>query len=341
MIVRIYRFFSEFCTDVHLKIEVNNSILYRKMTKFIRGRCCVFTVNNPTKDDEKALMIDDLLTYYIIGHEEGDSGTYHWQGYAQFSKAITLKNVKKYLPRAHIERVIGTQKQAIDYCKKDGHFDEYGTLREHGGANNDGSANKKKYSIIKTQIIEEKTPLREVVLDCDNGAQIKYAEMMEKYGGLEREIRNVKVFWYFGPTGKGKTRTAFEMVNKDSYWMSSENLKWFDGYCGQKDVIIDDFRGDFATFHFLLRLLDIYPLQVPVKGGFVRWSPERIFITCPYAPKDVYTGIEDKKQLYRRISEIRYFGNSLEDIMPGHNEADYEVVQYVEADDDDNVIVNE
>ena len=49
--------------------------------------------------------------------------------------------------------------------------------------------------------------------------------------------------------------------------MSSRNLQWFDGYMGQKVVCFDDFRKDFCTFHELLRLLDRYPMDVPVK----RW----------------------------------------------------------------------
>jgi len=277
---------------------------------FNRARCCVFTVNNPTENDEEVLLDsvgdDKLVTYIIFGHEEGDGGTYHWQGYAQFSKALTLNQVKKFLPRAHIESVKGTQKQAIDYCKKDGHFDEYGTLKTHGGQK--ANKNKEKYAEIKKKIISDKVSLRSVVLDdCDNTAQVKFAEIMEKYGGLEENTRNVKIFWYYGATGCGKSHSAFAQVNRKNYWKASENLKWFDGYCGQEDVIIDDFRSGHCTFAFLLQVLDIYPLQVPVKGGFVRWSPKRIFITSPFHPKDCYKNIEDKSQLIRRITEIKHF----------------------------------
>jgi len=270
------------------------------------------------------LLESDKWDYLIFGHEVGENETYHWQGYIQLKSRLTLNQVKKFLPRAHLEQVKGTQQQAIDYCKKgiqskdewkalgingpnygvDASFDEYGTLRKHGGKNKTSG----NYAIIKEKIIKEGVSLRDVVLnECDNPSQIHYAQFMEKYNGLEKDLHDVSVFWYYGPTSCGKSHIVFEAINKDSYWKSSNDLKWFDGYCGQEDVWIDDFRGSHCSFSFLLQLLDKWPLMVPVKGSFVRWSPKRIFITCPYKPQDCYAGVEDKSQLIRRITLIQHF----------------------------------
>jgi len=275
-----------------------------------RFRACVFTVNNPTEDDEVTLLNNlgdtNLLNYVIFGHEEGEGGTYHWQGYAQFTKQLSLSAVKKILPRAHIETVRGTQKQAIDYCKKDGLFDEYGNLKTHGGQKKNKSS--KKYAAIKERILTNNDSLQKVVLeDCDTPSHVHYAQFMEKYAPLGKVIRNVSVYWYYGPTGCSKSYDALKAVKEDNYWSSSVDLKWFDGYFGQEDVIIDDFRSSHSTFSWLLRLLDKYPLKVPVKGGFVRWCPLRIYITSPYHPKECYSNIEDKTQLLRRIKEIKKF----------------------------------
>ena len=86
------------------------------MTRFNKGRQCVFTINNPTEEDEALFTDNELINYVIVGHEEGETGTYHLQGYAQLTKALTLTAVKRIFPRAHIEAVRGTTKQAIDYC---------------------------------------------------------------------------------------------------------------------------------------------------------------------------------------------------------------------------------
>lgn len=44
---------------------------------------------------------------------------------------------------------------------------------------------------------------------------------------------------------------------------------WLDGYHGQKTIIFDEFYG-WIKYDLLLRICDRYPLQLPIKGGFVQ-----------------------------------------------------------------------
>jgi hypothetical protein len=98
--------------------------------------------------------------------------------------------------------------------------------------------------------------------------------------------------------------------------LNDSTLKWFDGYDGQPWVIIDDFRSKGVNFAWLLRVTDRYPLDVPVKGTFVRWTPSTIIFTTPH---DIATTFadrnshrpEDIQQLRRRFVEEREF------ILPG------------------------
>lgn len=85
---------------------------------------------------------------------------------------------------------------------------------------------------------------------------------------------------------------------------------WFDGYVGQTRVIFDDFRPWWCEFSWLLRLLDRYPIQVPVKGGFVNFIPEEIIITTNKSPEDafgMYRSNEDLQQLRRRLTRVVHF----------------------------------
>jgi len=43
-----------------------------------------------------------------------------------------------------------------------------------------------------------------------------------------------------------------------------------------------------VSFNFLLRLMDVYPLEVPVKNGFKIWNPKYLFITCPRIPEEEF-----------------------------------------------------
>jgi len=78
-------------------------------------------------------------------------------------------------------------------------------------------------------------------------------------------------------------------------------------------VLIDDFSG--AASHIrlqnLLRITDRYPMSVPVKGGFVNWAAQRIYITTNIHPRAWYdwsTREEQYTALVRRFTTVVYFG---------------------------------
>lgn len=91
-----------------------------------------FTVNNWTAaNDEllKALGTTDGTSYLVYGYEEGENHTPHLQGYVAFSTRKRFNQVKALLPAgAHIEAKKGSPKQASDYCKKDGVYQEFGEV---------------------------------------------------------------------------------------------------------------------------------------------------------------------------------------------------------------------
>lgn len=85
-------------------------------------------------------------------------------------------------------------------------------------------------------------------------------------------------------------------VNQDNVFIlggpnSRNSALWWDGYIGQKTVVLDDFRPWWCPFSFLLRILDRYPIRVQVKGGFVNFVPEKIIITTPLNIEDTFKDI--------------------------------------------------
>jgi len=140
---------------------------------------------------------------------------------------------------------------------------------------------------------------------------IQVAKEMLKYAEVKRTWKP-DVRWYHGSTGSGKTRSAVEEF--PNAWMSGRNLKWWEGYDAHPEVIIDDFRRDFCTFHELLRILDRYEYRVETKGGSRQLLAKVMIITCPWAPEVLYStrSSEDVSQLCRRIDNIRLFGNVVE-----------------------------
>lgn len=238
--------------------------------------------------------------YLIYGVEEcPNTGRKHHQGYAEFetNKRNTTMG-KKF--GAHFEKRKGTAEQAIEYCEKDGKWKEFG---ERPDKKNPGK--RTDLEMVKT-MVNQGTSMGEIAQVCTSFQALRFAEKMREYVEPKRKWKP-EVMWYHGPTGSGKTKRAIEEAGEEA-WISGRDLKWWQGYDGHENVIIDDFRGDFCKFHELLRILDRYPYTVEVKGGSRQLLAKKIWITCPKRPEDVYDVKEDIEQLLRRIDTIREFG---------------------------------
>lgn len=134
---------------------------------------------------------------------------------------------------------------------------------------------------------------------------VLYRRSFKAYHNLLSIPRDFKtlVTIYWGKTGLGKTRKVFSDNVGKTIWTNGD-FQWFDGYHGQEICLFDDFRGQYELA-LLLKLLDRYPMQVPVKGGFTNWRPKHVYITSNEDPKYWYFNSDKRSQaaLFRRIEE--------------------------------------
>jgi len=146
--------------------------------------------------------------------------------------------------------------------------------------------------------------------------QIKFMRFTYSESQSDRQLQGVRVLVLWGPTGAGKTYAAVNIIaNKVDYYIAEApsvkgSKMWFDGYEGQKILILDDFDGEYCTMAFLKRLLDHYKLKVEVKGGHAWAVWTTVVITSNHHPSDWYRGngvmAIDTSPLQRRLSEIRH-----------------------------------
>lgn len=115
-------------------------------------------------------------------------------------------------------------------------------------------------------------------------------------------MRSCVVFW--GNTGVGKSRRAWEEATMEAY-PKDPRTKFWCGYNGQKNVVIDEFRGGIDISH-LLRWLDRYPVIVEIKGSSVVLKAEKIWITSNIPPRHWYPDLDVStyEALERRLEII-------------------------------------
>lgn len=117
--------------------------------------------------------------------------------------------------------------------------------------------------------------------------------------------RVVSVFW--GKSRTGKSRRAWEEAGLDAY-AKDPLCKFWDGYGGERHVIIDEFRGTIHISH-LLRWLDRYPIRVQIKGSSVPLMATHFWITSNISPSEWYPDLDEdtKKALMKRLTTVIHF----------------------------------
>lgn len=217
---------------------------------------------------------------YVIWGEEvaPGTGTPHLQGYVELTSKRTMGGLKKLIgvSTIHLEKAKGNCAQNQSYCKKDGNWSEFGSPLSQGSRSD--------LEAIQAEI--DKGASNEEIADKYFSKWVIYRRSFDAYRELKVQPRTWKtqVILLVGPTGVGKTRFVVDQAGDRELYVWGGD-RWFDGYVGQDLVLLDDFEGHGINYKFLLRLLDRYPMRVPVKGSFVEWHPRKIYITSNQRPE--------------------------------------------------------
>lgn len=264
------------------------------------SRQWVFTLNNYTTSDEAeciATAADPRCLAAVCGRERGELDTPHIQGFFRFDGPRTFNVMKRMFGgRAHWESARAAQRSE-EYCRKDGNM-----------------------IIDKTTELQQgkRTDLAEACKVVDAGGlpllKEKFPDLLVKYpGGFKLYVSigvpsphrpQLRVVVYYGPTGTGKSRAAQILTPNFAPTLPPDNKQppWYDGYASEPHLILDEFAGQLPFRHFL-RLLDVYPLNLPIKGGFTPAHYTKLTITSNFHPQEWYPQ-EDYAPVARRIHGI-------------------------------------
>lgn len=267
-----------------------------------------FLETEPTYDSEK-------MRYLIYGSETcPDTGKHHWQGAVYFKDKCSVKTAQKLLNigLSHMEFIqkSGDAEDAIEYCKKEGSFKEFGEFPQQG---------KRTDLLDLRDRILEGTSVDEILIENPN--------MFHQYGrtlsALE-DIRLSKIFrtkmtkgiWYWGKTGTGKSHKAYNETNyhPDTHYRYPNDNGWWDNYKQQDTVIFNEFRGN-IPYEEMLEIVDKWPHEVKRRGRPpLPFTSSLVIVTSSLHPAQVYNNLrenDDIAQLLDRFEIIKLEGDNL------------------------------
>jgi len=147
--------------------------------------------------------------------------------------------------------------------------------------------------------------------EMDKGVYFKYKKTAESFyrDNIVAVYRdNVKIKYFHGGTSTGKSHAARLEAGEDAYWKLSTN-KWWDGYKGELNVVIDEMVPSVIGIAHLLRWFDKYKCICEVKGGSIGLRATNFWITSNLKPEILLADEKEvhQKAFMRRLTEVREF----------------------------------
>lgn len=278
-----------------------------------------FTYNNPTVTGEEFhdfLMSKRDIIGSVFQLEEGEDGTPHFQGYFELKVKKTTSATHKMLAphKMTLLHAKGTKEQNMGYCTKEDTHKEgpwvYGTC-ESAKAGNQGERND---TTAYAELVLEEGGVTKKVIEQFKGHTMRFGkhadDLVARANALEEEEKEM-AFWaeqvrkvdagevaegqvqrhlelYFGPSGAGKTTIVKMEVmgrQKNKMYTKACGNKWWCGYNGEKDVLMDEFRGDtFGTLEEFNSMTNLGVCRLERKGGQVTMCADRMHFTTNAHP---------------------------------------------------------
>lgn len=269
-----------------------------------RTRSFCFTWNN--YNDEAIEVLRGLYeggqaTYVLYGREVGEMGTPHLQGYIQFTNGKSLSSAVSCLRGAHVEIRRGTIAQAVAYCKKDGDFEELGSAPLSASAK--GEAEQSRWDTVKTLAKRGKLD------DISSDIYIRYYGTLCKIAKdnmcVVDDLEAPCGVWFWGVPGAGKSFYARKCFPNAYFKMAN---KWWDGYQGEENVIMDEAElSSDKQGHHLKIWTDRYAFIAEIKGGARKIRPKVVCVTSNYPIERIFGEDEQLVAALKRRFKIVHF----------------------------------
>lgn len=232
--------------------------------------------------------------------EQGESGYLHWQVFGYSKKKISLRFLQVMFGFNGFHAEPSFSQAAEDYVWKEDTRIE-GTQFEFGKYPSGGNLTTN-WDLIRSAAQAGNLESEDIPASVFVHAYSSLRRIATDYMVPTAQERTTTVVW--GKTGLGKSRYAWSQAGWEAY-PKDPNSKFWCGYRGQPNVVIDEFRGGININH-LLRWTDRYPVIVEIKGSAKVFTSTQIWITSNLHPKDWYPELDSDTYdaLMRRFTTI-------------------------------------
>lgn len=249
--------------------------------------------------------LEEDCVYMVFGREVGEEGTPHLQGYIRFGTNKRFNAVRALMPQCHLSVARGNWEQNKAYCTKDGDFEEFGeapmSQAEKGRRGSEFWAEQRALVVAG---------------DIDSVDDKLFLQSYSTIRAIMKDYRNVPSdlvpdglpgnHWYYGPPGTGKSKKVRDDHGTDFF----DKLlnKWWDGYCGQDVVLLDDLDKNHSCLgSHIKRWADIYAFNAEIKNGGMSIRPKQIIVTSNYHPDEIWSEDDVLCTAIKRRFQITHF----------------------------------
>lgn len=291
------------------------------MPEFKQGKRFCFTFNNYTEEEEKELckVLESEAKYAVYGHEEGEQGTKHLQGFVVWKANKRPASLKKINAKIHWENTHGTSIQAANYCKKEGKdIYEFGEIPKDFQSNENRKKGNEAMKALWNNIYEwaragefDKIPRNIYIKHMNNLHKIHDMAMKDNsMDSFNNKDLKDHFLWLWGGTGTGKSTNARRIAKKiesdKEPYLKGLN-KWWNGYKCQRVTIIEEANPKACEHlaHFFKQWADKWSFPAEIKcSSFDSIRPEYIIVTSNYSIRECFPAEQDYEPLERRFTEI-------------------------------------
>lgn len=260
-----------------------------------QSRRWMATINNYTTDYiNPPDWIKAFTAGGVWGREVGEQGTPHIQAFLWTKRRYTLGGIRRLFPPGfsmHLEMARGNAKQCIDYCAKDGNYTSWGTLPKDGSVIAENRSRSEEWEQTFQYATEGLHSLISAEKRIKHYTTLKLIEADHRK--RPRDLEGPAGVWIYGESGYGKSHYARTEFDGDFY--VKDYSKWWGGYHGEPNVILDDLAPEHSYLSSQLKLWgDKYPFSGEVKGGHTGpIRPLRFIVTSQYPIEEIF--MQDSK----------------------------------------------